>query len=176
MTTTTEALSWTLFATTRGNCGVAWNDRGIVALQLPEETDAETERRVLEKAEGATRDEPPPWLRTAIAKIARQVDGKAEDLTGIPLDTSALPAFHRKVYELLRMIPSGETVTYGELATKLGSRNASRAVGQAMARNPFPIVVPCHRVLAAGQKPGGFSAFGGWETKKALLAGEGVQL
>ncbi|MBI3724053.1 methylated-DNA--[protein]-cysteine S-methyltransferase [bacterium] len=171
------APSYTLFDTARGKCGVAWNERGITWIQLPEASEAATEKRLLagERA-SATREDPPAWLRAAIAKIARQLSGKREDLSSIRLDTSGLAAFHRRVYEVAQKIEPGKTLTYGEIAAKLGAPRAARAVGQALARNPFPIVVPCHRVLAAGQKPGGFSAYGGWETKKALLAAEGVRL
>jgi methylated-DNA-[protein]-cysteine S-methyltransferase len=105
-----------------------------------------------------------------------QVDGTPQDLRVIRLDMSGLPPFHVRAYEAARTIESGRTVGYAELATLAGSPKASRAVGQAMGKNPFPVVVPCHRVLAAGGAPGGFSAFGGAETKRTMLAREGVTI
>src|SRR6478735_4337541 len=105
-------------------------------------------------------------VKRAIASIAALLDGKGGDLSHVVLDMERVPPFHRRVYELARTIPAGQTLSYGEIATRLGSPGAARAVGQAMGKNPFAIIVPCHRVLAAGGKLGGFSANGGAVTKK----------
>jgi len=128
------------------------------------------------RASGAQPLPAPPFVREAIDLITRHLAGEPQDLRGIPLDYEQVPAFHRQVYEAAREVPSGRIVTYGELARRAGSPGAARAVGQAMARNRFPVVVPCHRVLAAGERPGGFTAFGGLRTKARLLALEGVEL
>jgi methylated-DNA-[protein]-cysteine S-methyltransferase len=102
--------------------------------------------------------------------------GERVDLTFIQLDMDSLPQFHQRVYEIARSIPPGATLTYGEIATRLGDPGSARAVGQALGRNPIPVIVPCHRVMAAGGKTGGFSAPGGAATKLNLLAIEGAQL
>ena len=116
---------------------------------------------------------PPPSVGRAIDAIVSLLRGEGTDLSGIELDMEHVPAFHRRVYEVARTIPSGATLSYGEIATRLGAPGSARAVGQALGRNPFPIVVPCHRVLAAGGKVGGFSATGGITTKLRLLSIEG---
>jgi methylated-DNA-[protein]-cysteine S-methyltransferase len=102
------------------------------------------------------------------------IAGECRDLSGIPLDWTRVAAFDRRVYEAAREIPFGATLTYGELAAKIGDRDAARAVGQSLGRNPFAVIVPCHRVRAAGTKLGGFSAGGGAATKAKLLAAEGA--
>ena len=115
-------------------------------------------------------------VEATIALIVQHVRGQPAALDTIVLDLASVPAFHREVYEAARKIPSGRTVSYGALATALGKPGAARAVGQAMGNNPWPIVVPCHRVLAANHATGGFSAHGGVETKARLLAAEGFTL
>jgi methylated-DNA-[protein]-cysteine S-methyltransferase len=117
-----------------------------------------------------------PLVDAAIGQLTRYFEGKAEELSGIPLDLSSTPPFHRKVYEALRGLRRGKVCTYGELAALAGSPLASRAVGQALAKNPLPILIPCHRVVASGGRPGGFSASGGLDTKARLLALEGAAL
>jgi methylated-DNA-[protein]-cysteine S-methyltransferase len=169
------ALGHALFPTSFGACALAWSERGLVWFQLPEASDEKTEARVaafVRSAEGA----PPPWVREAIAQVTRYFEGANEDLSAIPVDLEQLPPFHRKVYEAMRRIGRGKVFTYAELAVASGSPQAFRAVGQAMARNPIPVVIPCHRVVAAGGKPGGFSAAGGLVTKARLLALEGASL
>ena len=171
MTLTTPL--YTLFDTAIGSCGIGWSDAGIVRLQLPEVTPAATRKRMGSLAESRT---PPPWVKKAIGQIARHLDGDIQDLSKIRLDLSAAPPFHAKVYAIACAIPASATLTYGEIATRAGSPGASRAVGRAMATNPIAILVPCHRVLAAGGRPGGFSAHGGTATKAKILAVEGVAL
>jgi methylated-DNA-[protein]-cysteine S-methyltransferase len=167
--------SYTLFPTPVGPCGIAWGENGIVGIWLPETDERRTRARLLRKQPHAVAAAPPPDVRAAIAEITALLSGDRRDLSGIPLDFEGVPAFPRRVYEIARSIPPGETLTYGEVARKLGDPLRAREVGQALARNPFPIVVPCHRVLAANGKSGGFSAPGGVSTKLRLLEIEGAR-
>jgi methylated-DNA-[protein]-cysteine S-methyltransferase len=169
------ATGYALFPTTLGRCGIAWSERGIVAVQLPEASDRVTLARVARAVPGAREAEPPPEVRRAIEAIDALLRGEPDDLSSIRLDYTGVPPFHRRVYELARGILPGRTLTYGEIAAQLGEPAAARAVGQALGRNPFTLVVPCHRVLAAGNRPGGFSANGGVTTKLRLLTIEGAQ-
>jgi len=164
-----------LFETAIGTCGIAWGGRGLVGVQLPEPSAAETRARMRRRHPGARETSPPPDVRRAIDAITAHLRGDATDLSGIGLDMDGVPDFHRRVYEVARAIPSGATLSYGEIAARIGEPSAAREVGQALGRNPFPIVVPCHRVLAAGGKTGGFSAPGGVATKLRLLAIEGAR-
>jgi methylated-DNA-[protein]-cysteine S-methyltransferase len=165
-----------LFETALGPCGVAWNARGLRAVQLPERTQALTERRLIAKAGSAGPAEPPPAIAAVVADIQRYLDGARVDFRAVPIDLETLEPFRRRLYEALRDIGFGATTTYGELAKRIGADpvEGARDVGAAMGKNPVPIVVPCHRVLAAGGKLGGFSAPGGGATKAKLLALEGV--
>ncbi len=166
--------SYTLFQTAIGACGIAWGARGIVALQLPEGSESATRARLL-RAHGAACLQPPAAeIRRVIDDIVGLLAGEPRDLQHARLDLTAVPPFHRRVYAIVRQIAPGRTLAYGEVAALCGDRHAARAVGQAMARNPFPIIVPCHRVLAAGGASGGFSARGGVSTKLRLLAIEGA--
>jgi len=164
-----------LFETAIGTCGIAWGGRGLVGVQLPEPSADETRARMERRHPGGSETSPPPDVQRAIDAIAAHLRGEEADLSIIDLDMNGVPEFHRRVYEIAREIPSGETLSYGEVATRLGEPSAAREVGQALGRNPFPIVVPCHRVLAAGGKTGGFSAPGGIATKLRLLAIEGAR-
>lgn len=168
--------AYTLFETPIGRCAVAWSAVGIVAVQLPERHEAATVARLCRRIPGLERSEPPAQVRQAIAAIQRLLGGTATELSGIVLDLRGLSPFQRRVYRAARAIPAGRTVTYGALAARLGQAGAARAIGRAMGSNPFPIIVPCHRVLAAGGKAGGFSAHGGVATKFALLRAEGAAL
>ena len=163
-----------LFDTAIGRCGIAWGERGIVGVQLPERHERETRRRLLRRSPTAREAPPPPDVQCVIDAIAALLRGEARDLSTVALDLDGVPAFDRRVYELARTIPPGATLSYGEVAARLGEPGAARAVGLALGRNPFAIVVPCHRVLAAGGKLGGFSANGGIATKLRLLALEGA--
>jgi methylated-DNA-[protein]-cysteine S-methyltransferase len=170
-----------LFDTSVGRSGLAWAARGLVGVTLPEAHDAIAEARLrarLELVEGASleRAEPPHDVQRVIDRVVALLDGSARDeLTDVALDMIAVSPFYQRVYAVTRAIPIGATLTYGEVAERIGSKGGSRAVGQALGRNPFPIVVPCHRVLASGGKSGGFSASGGVTTKWRLLAIEGFQ-
>lgn len=169
-----DADGFTLFDTPIGWCGIAWRGEAIAGVQLPEGRPAATRARLQRRFPGAGAQPPPEPARRAIDAIQALLRGEAVDLAGLPLDLHAVPEFHRRVYAAARAIPPGATRTYGELARALGAPGAARAVGQALGRNPFAIVVPCHRVLAAGSRMGGFSASGGVRTKLRLLALEGA--
>jgi methylated-DNA-[protein]-cysteine S-methyltransferase len=170
------ANGFALFDTAIGRCGVAWGERGVAGVQLPEAGERQTRARMLARFPAAGEATPPPEVRHVIDRIVAQLRGEVSDLSGIALDMDEVPAFHRRVYEAARAIPPGMTLSYGEIAARAGAPGAARAVGQALGRNPFPIVVPCHRVLAAGGKIGGFSAQGGIATKRRMLAIEGAQM
>ena len=161
---------YTLFDTTIGRCGVAWSERGIVAVQLPEARDIDTPTRLARRASGAKEAAPPDETQRAIDGIVALLRGEAFDLTAVTLDMERVPPFHQRVYTIARAIPPGQTLSYGEVAAQLGAPGLARSVGQALGRNPFPIIVPCHRVLAANGKIGGFSASGGIATKLKMLA------
>jgi methylated-DNA-[protein]-cysteine S-methyltransferase len=170
-----SAQGFALFDTAIGHCGIAWNDRGVVGLQLPEACAADTRSRLRRRFASAREMPPPPEIGQAIAGIVALLQGKPVDLSAVPLDMNGVSLFHRRVYELARGIGPGHTLTYGEIAARLGEPGSARAVGHALGRNPFAIIVPCHRVLAAGGGLGGFSAPGGVETKLRLLAIEGAR-
>jgi methylated-DNA-[protein]-cysteine S-methyltransferase len=165
-----------LFETAIGACGVAWSERGVTRLQLPERSRSATESRLRGREANARAGVPPAAVRAAIRLLERYFAGEAVDLSGVALDLGAVSPFHRKIYDAARALAWGKTATYGELARRAGARDAARAVGQAMGKNPVPIIIPCHRVLAAGGKIGGFSAHGGASTKQHLLTLEGVYL
>jgi O-6-methylguanine DNA methyltransferase len=165
-----------LFDTAIGACGIAWSDGGIVSVQLPERSEGATRARLARKCAGARESLPPHDVQRAIDAISSLLDGEPSDLSFIRLDVEGIPEFHRRVYDVARTIPPGATLSYGDIASRLGDPGSARAVGQALGRNPFVLVVPCHRVVAAGGKTGGFSANGGTATKLTLLAIEGAQL
>lgn len=165
-----EAYEFTLFDTPIGRCGIVWSERGVRHLQLPEGREQATRARLIGLYPGARPGAPPAAVSRAIAKIDALLTGKPSDLRSIELDMAAVPEFHRRVYEAARAIPPGATLSYGQLAIRLGAPGSARAVGQALGRNPFALIVPCHRVLAASGKLGGFSANGGITTKLRLLA------
>lgn len=168
---------YTLFDTSIGRCGVAWNAHGLSGVQLPQPSEAQTRMLLVQRSGDDPEERPaPPDVAAAIAAITALLDGERRDLSAIALDMSRVGDFQRAVYEIARTIPAGETLTYGDIAKRIGGVELSREVGQALGRNPFPIVVPCHRVLAAGDRPGGFSANGGVKTKLKLLAIEGAHV
>jgi methylated-DNA-[protein]-cysteine S-methyltransferase len=144
------AQGFAVFDTAIGHCGIAWGERGVVSVRLPDRSAEFTRARFRATYPEATESELPRHIRRAIEEIVALLRGERRDLAGIRLDLDGVPDFHRRVYELARAIPPGKTLTYGEVATRLGSPGSAQAVGQALGRNPFPIVVPCHRVLAAG--------------------------
>ena len=170
-----SAQGFALFDTPIGTCAVAWSGRGIAGLQLPEPSPAATRARVKRRWPGALEtDVVPAGVQRALDRVQGLLSGDAVDLADIPLDLDAAPDFHRKVYDVARTIPPGRTMTYGEIAKRLGAPHESREVGQALGKNPVAIIVPCHRVLGADGKMGGFSANGGVLTKRRMLEIEGA--
>ncbi|ETR77063.1 methylated-DNA--protein-cysteine methyltransferase [Afipia sp. P52-10] len=164
-----------LFDTELGRCGVAWNAHGLTGVQLPQPNEAQTRTRLFQRSGGELPEAAPsPAVAHAIEGMTALLAGEKVALDDIALDMSLVPDFNRGVYQIARTIPPGSTLTYGDIAKQLGGVELSRDVGQALGQNPFPIVVPCHRVLAAGGKPGGFSANGGVKTKLKMLAIEGA--
>jgi methylated-DNA-[protein]-cysteine S-methyltransferase len=176
MNADTAVRSFALFDTPIGRCGVAWNARGITCVQLPEPGDRAMRARLLGRFPDARQTAPPAFVQRAVAGVLALLRGEASRLDEVRLDMDGVPPFHRRVYEFARTIPPGATLSYGEVARRLGAPGAARAVGQALRRNPFAIVVPCHRVLASGGKVGGFTATGGVTTKLRLLQLEGAPL
>jgi methylated-DNA-[protein]-cysteine S-methyltransferase len=170
----TTSAHYTLFDTATGVCGVAWSTRGLTHAQIPGSTRAATVARIRKRC-GGSPAEPPPEIAAVIADLQRYFAGEEVNFSDVAVDLSGLSDFQQKLYQLLRGVGWGQTTTYGELARALGCPDA-RDVGQAMGKNPVPIIVPCHRVLAAGSKIGGFSAPGGAVTKEKLLALEGVHV
>ncbi|WP_431112322.1 methylated-DNA--[protein]-cysteine S-methyltransferase [Variovorax paradoxus] len=165
-----------LFDTAIGTCALAWGPRGLIGVQLPEESGAAATRaRMQRRFPDLPAAEPPESAQKAVAAIQALLQGAPDDLANIELDMSRVSEFHQRIYAIARRIPPGQTRTYGEIAAELGDKGLSRAVGQAMGHNPFAPVVPCHRVLAAGNKPGGFSAGGGALTKLRMLDIEGAR-
>lgn len=163
------AIGFALFDTAIGPCGIVWGDAGVRGLHLPA-SDIDRTRAGLRRRHPEARETvPPKAVREAIDAIVALLSEGVGDLGWIGLDMARVPAFHQRVYALARTIPPGRTMTYGELAEQLGDPTAARAVGQALGANPFAIIVPCHRVLAAGGRSGGFSAPGGIDTKRRLL-------
>jgi methylated-DNA-[protein]-cysteine S-methyltransferase len=169
------AQGFAMFDTAVGRCAIAWSERGITGVQLPERDDAATRARLLRRNAGARESPPPPEVARAIDDIVALIRGEQRDLSTIALDMEGVPDFNRRVYEVARTIAPGTTLTYGAIAKELGAPDA-RGVGEALGQNPIPIIVPCHRVVAAGRKTGGFSAPGGAATKLRLLAIEGARL
>jgi methylated-DNA-[protein]-cysteine S-methyltransferase len=166
---------FSLFDTSIGRCGIVWTERGIAAVQFPEANEDKTRQRLLRRFPDAREAEPKPDTQHAIDGIVALLRGEPHDLTDIRIDDAEIPEFNRRVYAIARAIPPGSTMTYGEIAERLGDRLLAREVGQALGENPTPIIMPCHRVLAAGGKTGGFSAVGGVTTKLRLLTIEGAQ-
>lgn len=175
--------AYCLFETPLGACGIAWRQSAnsdsqavVTAVQLPEATPQATESRIARKAGSHQRSAPPPEIAAIVEKIRKHLQGEVQDFRSVALDLESVEPFFRQIYEVTRQIPPGQTRTYGEIANDVGQPAAAQEVGQAMAKNPVPIIVPCHRVAAAGGKPGGFSAHGGRATKAKLLAIEGASV
>jgi len=168
---------YAVFETAVGFCAIGWSAAGIARFQLPDRDAATAERHMLRRLPAAARDTPPPSVVAVIAAAQRYFAGEAVDFTDIALDLDGQDEFFRRIYAALRTVGYGKTTTYGALAKELGAGpEVARDVGQAMAKNPVPLIIPCHRVLAAGNKVGGFSAPGGADSKLKMLALEGVDL
>ena len=162
--------AFALFETAIGHCAIVWSAHGIIGLELPQATRAATLGRLHRRFPGLNEGMAPDAVRQAVHGVTALLAGAPVDLSAVALDLRATDEWDRSVYEAARTLRPGETCTYGEIAARLGDRARARDVGQALARNPWPIVVPCHRVTAAGGKTGGFSARGGVSTKLRLLA------
>ncbi|MCJ0763284.1 methylated-DNA--[protein]-cysteine S-methyltransferase [Variovorax terrae] len=171
-----SASGFTLFDTAIGACGIAWGPRGLAGVQLPEASPARTHARMQRRFPHTGEAVPPPEVQAVIARVVALLQGGRDDLGDVVLDMTDVPPFHQRVYAIARAIPPGRTLTYGEVAAQLGEPGAARAVGQALGHNPFAPIVPCHRVLAAGRRSGGFSADGGARTKLRMLQIEGAPL
>jgi methylated-DNA-[protein]-cysteine S-methyltransferase len=163
-----------LFDTAFGTCAIAWSEAGLIRVQLPESTHAETEARIRRAGTESSGMPLPAFATDAVSALQMYLAGTSVALETLPLDETFVSAFNASIYRALRAVPRGTAVTYGDLAKQVGQPGSARAVGMAMGRNPWPVVVPCHRVLASGRKMGGFSAPGGTATKERLLALEGV--
>jgi methylated-DNA-[protein]-cysteine S-methyltransferase len=166
---------YALFDTAIGPCGIAWSERGVLAVRFAEGDETKTREKLLRRIPGATESKPTAAVQHAIDGVVVLLSGERRDLRDIVIDDANTPHFNRKVYAIARQIPPGQTMTYGEIAEVLGDRLLARGVGQALGENPTPIIMPCHRVLAADGKTGGFSAPGGVNTKLRLLSIEGAQ-
>ncbi|MEA3060226.1 MAG: methylated-DNA-[protein]-cysteine S-methyltransferase [Sphingomonadales bacterium] len=171
---TTNKPAYAVFDTAIGRCVLVWRGGLIIGAALPEADEERLRARLARRFAGAAEAPPPPFAAAAIALVVRLLAGQRVDLAEIELDLSDSSAFERAVYAAARAIPCGETRTYGELAEAIGQPGAAQAVGLALGRNPVPIIVPCHRILAASGKSGGFSAPGGVATKFRMLQIEGA--
>jgi methylated-DNA-[protein]-cysteine S-methyltransferase len=172
-----ERQHYTIFETRNGFVALAWNGAGVCGLRLPARRAAGAEAALVRRLPGAERAEPSPAIAALVADIVRYFEGDRVDFSGVAVDLGAQEPFFVEVYAEIRKLGWGETTTYGAVAKVLGAEpQAARDVGQAMAANPVPLIVPCHRVLAAGRKIGGFSAPGGSTSKARMLEIEGVAL
>jgi methylated-DNA-[protein]-cysteine S-methyltransferase len=171
-----RATHYHVFPTAAGFCAIGWSDHGIARFQLPTKTAEAAERLLLRRAPGA-KAAPPAQVADVIAAATRYFEGGRPDFSGLELDLDDVDPLFRSIYEALRGVGYGRTTTYGALAKELApGPEGARHVGEAMAKNPIPLIIPCHRVLAAGGKVGGFSAPGGAATKIRMLELEGVRL
>ncbi|MEA1672827.1 methylated-DNA--[protein]-cysteine S-methyltransferase [Nitrospirillum sp. BR 11163] len=171
------AEKFTTFETALGRCAIAWNATGIASLQLPAESDGDIRRWHHRRVPGAVRDEPPSEVSMVMDAAVRYFRGEPVDFSGVVVDLRGQSDFFARIYTMLRTVAYGRTTTYGALAATLGAGpEAAREVGVAMATNPVPLVIPCHRVLAAGGKIGGFTAPGGAMTKLKMLHLENAQM
>jgi O-6-methylguanine DNA methyltransferase len=176
-----KPIAYCLFDTPLGPCGIAWGEPtdsasqpALALVQLPEATPQRTESRIARRCGLRKPRVPPPPIGEIIGKIRRHLQGEVQDFRDVAVDLDGVAPFDRQVYEAAREIPPGQTRTYGEIAKAVGKPAAAQEVGQALSKNPVPIIVPCHRVSAAAGKLGGFSAPGGRATKSKLLAIEGA--
>jgi methylated-DNA-[protein]-cysteine S-methyltransferase len=165
---------YTIFDTAIGRCGIAWGDLGVVGVQLPEVREIDTRKRLFHLYPEAREIRPPVNVEAAIEGIAMLLRGGVSDLSDVTLDMTGIPAFNQRVYAFARSIPRGESRTYADVASALRASGAIHSVAQAIARNPFMIIVPCHRVLEAGHYADNISPNGGVISKRRLLSIEGT--
>jgi methylated-DNA-[protein]-cysteine S-methyltransferase len=160
-----------------GFCAIAWSDAGVARFQLPTKTADAAERLMRRRAFGSEPGAPPEDIAAVIAATKRYFAGEETDFSQVQVDLAGQDAFFAQIYEALRQVTWGRTTTYGALAKEVGAgRERARDVGEAMARNPTPLIIPCHRVLTADGRIGGFSAPGGSKTKARMLELEGVRV
>ncbi|HUR88209.1 MAG TPA: methylated-DNA--[protein]-cysteine S-methyltransferase [Ramlibacter sp.] len=169
-------VGYCVFDTAIGACGIAWSEDAIATCQLPEPDRASTLKRMQRRHPECEERDPPGWVVKVIERVKALLEGAHDDLADVSLDMRGEPYFNQRVYEVTRAIPPGRTLTYGEVAQKIGEPGSARAVGQALGHNPFAPIVPCHRVLGAGNSGVGFSATGGVDTKLKMLEIERAQL
>ena len=167
-----ERAAFTVFATAIGDCALAWNEVGVLAAWLPEASATRLRMRLAKRFAQATEARPEGLSAAAVAAITALLDGERTDLGFIRIDDSRIDPFDRRVYATARTIPVGRVVSYAELAARVGEDASAREVGQSLGRNPFPIIVPCHRVLPTGGALGHYSAGDGPATKAWLLQHE----
>jgi methylated-DNA-[protein]-cysteine S-methyltransferase len=165
--------AYTIFDTAIGRCGIAWSEAGVVGVQLPEAREIETRKRLFQLYPDARETRPPPNAEAAIEGIVALLRGETGDLSDVTLDMAGIHVFNQRVYQVTRRIPRGETLTYQDISARMWTSSAVRSVAQALARNPFVIIVPCHRVLEAGGYPDKISPHGGLISKRRLLSIEG---
>ncbi len=163
-----------VFDTAIGTCSLAWGSHGLTRVLLPERSADAVRASLRTEFPGVGETVPPTAIRQAIGRIRDLLAGGPDDLADIPLDLGGIADFALRVYRVTRTIPPGSTLTYGEVAARIGMPGAAQAVGRALGANPFPIVIPCHRILGAGGAIGGFSAPGGARTKRRMLLIEGA--
>ncbi|HSV15141.1 MAG TPA: methylated-DNA--[protein]-cysteine S-methyltransferase [Tepidisphaeraceae bacterium] len=172
-----QKLAYCIFDTALGACGIGWtSERSVTHFQLPEATIERTASRVARLTAATSPSAAPPEVADVIDRVRAHLSGEPQDFDLVPVELNGVSDFERQVYRVTREIAAGRTMTYGEIARAVNHSGAARVVGQALGRNPIPLIIPCHRVLAAGGKSGGFSAPGGRATKAKLLALEGVLL
>jgi methylated-DNA-[protein]-cysteine S-methyltransferase len=172
-----KADSYAVFKTASGFCGIAWSEVGITRFQLPTDDAAATERLLLRRMSNAKAVEPTRDIAGVIETVRRYFEGGKVDFSDLNLDLDGQDNLFKQIYALARRLEWGQTTTYGALAKEIDADpRLARDVGQAMARNPIPLIIPCHRVLAAGGKVGGFSAPGGSASKIRMLQLEGIAM
>ena len=174
---------YTLFKTSLGMCGISWSEKGVTGFQLPEKTLEDTKQKLLEKRGdriflplSLDSTSIPDWIKKGVRQIQGYLKGEKSNLSDIPVDLEGVPEFHKAVYQAAEGIPIGKVATYGELAKIVRSPGAARAVGNALAKNPIALIIPCHRIIGGDGKLGGFSAYGSLAAKVKLLELEGAQI
>jgi len=175
-TTSSITAGHAVLETVIGFMGIAWSEKGLIRLCLPEKSCEAVERRLMRHAGVAASTEQPRWVVELIASIKAYAAGEDVDFSDVPVDLDGVDDFRLAIYEAARKLHYGETTTYGELAKRAGQPGLPRETGAALGANPVPLVIPCHRILAAGGKIGGFSAPGGSDSKARMLALEGVAI
>ncbi|MDM7490874.1 methylated-DNA--[protein]-cysteine S-methyltransferase [Rhodococcus sp. CSLK01-03] len=163
-------LGYTLFDTAVGTCGLVWSAAGVVGVQLPDTAPEPTRDELLGRFPAAVERPVPAAVQPVIDAVTAHLAGAPDDLRWVPIDYRNVSEFDTAVYEFARTVEPGAVATYGEVALRVGRPGGAQAVGQALGRNPVPVIVPCHRILAAGGGIGGFSAPGSTVTKRELLA------